>query len=296
MRAYLELLRLPTVFTAMADIVLGYLLTHGSFEQPGGFFTLLASSCCLYLAGMVMNDVFDVAQDTRERPSRPIPSGRISRPHATLLGLILIVAGLALSALASMTSLLIAFCLSAAVLSYDGFLKATWLGPLNMGLCRSLNLLLGASLIPWEDASQLLSPPVIIVSGGLGLYITGVTLFARTEARQSATLGLLGGLLVIDAGIGVLMWLTWTTQRLVATEAVLMLLFLIAISLNSRAFGALSDPQPSRVQGMIKLFLLNYVTLCAALVYWQTGNSYYALGTACLVIPALFLGRLIAMT
>ena len=32
LRAYLELLRLPNVFTAIADVLMGFLLTHASIE------------------------------------------------------------------------------------------------------------------------------------------------------------------------------------------------------------------------------------------------------------------------
>ena len=62
MLPYLQLLRLPTVFTAMADIVLGRLLLNDRTLEPyPAFFTVLAASCALYLSGMLFNDVFDVA-------------------------------------------------------------------------------------------------------------------------------------------------------------------------------------------------------------------------------------------
>ena len=82
----LQLLRLPNVFTALADVAMGFLVTRGSL-QPGGLFALLAAaSCQLYLAGMVLNDVFDAEVDARERPGRPIPSGRVSLAKAQLVG------------------------------------------------------------------------------------------------------------------------------------------------------------------------------------------------------------------
>ncbi|MBM4075479.1 MAG: hypothetical protein FJ267_07530, partial [Planctomycetes bacterium] len=101
MLAFLQLVRLPTVFTAMADIFLGYALTHRyivgpppeGWDNPSKFFGLLIASCCLYLSGMVFNDVFDRKQDAIERPSRPIPSGRVSLRTAILLGVILMAVG-----------------------------------------------------------------------------------------------------------------------------------------------------------------------------------------------------------
>ena len=86
MRAYLQLLRLPNVFTAMADMLLGFLFTHQTLEPWPQFVLLLGSSSLLYLAGMVLNDYFDRDQDARERPLRPIPSGRVSAANARKLG------------------------------------------------------------------------------------------------------------------------------------------------------------------------------------------------------------------
>ena len=86
MRAYLQLVRLPNVFTAMADVLLGYLFTHPRLEPVGHFALLLVASSMLYLAGMVLNDYFDQEQDARERPARPLPSGRVTPQAARLLG------------------------------------------------------------------------------------------------------------------------------------------------------------------------------------------------------------------
>src|SRR5688572_1337303 len=88
-----QLLRLPNVFTAVADVMMGYLVTHGQFRHDGVLPLLVASSCGLYLAGMVLNDVFDRERDARERPERPIPSGRVSVSSAALLGALLLAAG-----------------------------------------------------------------------------------------------------------------------------------------------------------------------------------------------------------
>src|SRR5690348_7121700 len=92
--AWLQLCRFAAVFTAMADICLGYLLTHESFEPAHDFGFLLAASSCLYLAGMVFNDVFDREVDAVERPKRPIPSGGVSVRGAVCFGAGLVVMGL----------------------------------------------------------------------------------------------------------------------------------------------------------------------------------------------------------
>ena len=76
--AWLQLLRLPNVFTAVADVTMGFLVTPTGFEPKQNFALLVVASSLLYLSGMVLNDVFDAEIDADERPERPIPSGRVS--------------------------------------------------------------------------------------------------------------------------------------------------------------------------------------------------------------------------
>jgi 4-hydroxybenzoate polyprenyltransferase len=295
MLAYLQLLRLPTVFTAMADIVLGFLLTYRSLEPTPKFVGLLLSSCGLYLAGMVFNDVFDRKQDAVERPNRPIPSGRVPLMAAIGLGVILMIAGVASAATVNQSSLMIAGLLVVAILAYDAVFKQTPLGPIAMGSCRFLNVMLGASASTdrWE---LLWGRPQLVCAIGLGIYIIGVTWYARTEAKVSNRGQLSAALVTLNAGLVVLVWLILTWPNEAPADRVLLLLALIAGSLNFRAISAIQDASPPRVQGMIKLFLLNYVTISAALVYWHTDNGVMALGTACLVVPAMLLSRIIPMT
>uniref|UniRef100_A0A7C2K1V1 4-hydroxybenzoate polyprenyltransferase n=1 Tax=Schlesneria paludicola TaxID=360056 RepID=A0A7C2K1V1_9PLAN len=296
MLAYLQLLRLPTVFTAMADIVLGFVLTHRSLEPYPTFAALLLASCGLYLAGMMFNDVFDRKQDAVERPNRPIPSGRVPLAAAIALGTLLMIGGVTASMWGNYWSSGVAAVLVIAVLAYDSFLKRTPLGPLGMGFCRFLNVMLGASDYTWHQQGSFLARPQLVVAIGLGVYIIGVTWFARTEAKQSARGQLAAALATLNAGLGVLVWLLWTWPNEGRVEIVLLLLGLIAVPLNLRAIAAIRDASPARVQGMIKLFLLNYVTLSATLVFWHTADATLALGTACLVIPAMLLSRIIPMT
>lgn len=294
MLAYLQLLRLPTVFTALADILLGYWLTHRELDSPHVLAWLSLASAGLYLSGMVFNDVFDLRQDRLERPTRPLPSGRVSLSSAIGSGIVLMLGGVMAASQVGRPSAMVAGLLVAAILAYDGFLKRTPLGPVGMGTCRFLNVMLGASDYQWWFA--LWARPQLVCAIGLGVYIIGVTWFARTEARQSHRGQLLGGLLTLNAGLLVLVWLMGTWHGLGELVIAWALLGFIALSVNVRALKAIRDPSPTRVQGMVKLMLLHYVMLNATLVYWKTGDGNWALATACLVIPALFLSKFIPMT
>src|ERR671934_2252813 len=103
-RAYAQLVRLPNVFTAIADIGLGWFGALAGGVAEGGwpsFVLLLGASSSLYAAGMVWNDYFDIEQDRRERPFRPLPSGRVARREAAGLGGLLLGGGLAFACLAT---------------------------------------------------------------------------------------------------------------------------------------------------------------------------------------------------
>ncbi len=196
-RAWFELLRLPNVFTAVADVAMGFLITHAAGASAGRWyeFALLAiASCGMYLAGMVLNDVFDVAVDTQERPQRPIPSGRISRSTAARFGWGLLAGGFAASAAAGVLSQdwrppLVAAALAGCVVIYDRYAKLGPTGPIFMGGCRALNVLLGMGLATGSLAQASSGSWVVahyLIAASIGIYIVGVTWFARTEARHHA--------------------------------------------------------------------------------------------------------------
>ena len=109
--AYAQLLRLPNLFTAVADPFAGWLLVEGAgpgWELP----VLVLVSACLYSAGIVLNDCFDYQVDCRERPHRPLPSGAIRLATAWRLGYGLLVAGLVLAAGLNLALALIAASLT----------------------------------------------------------------------------------------------------------------------------------------------------------------------------------------
>ncbi len=163
MTAWLQLLRLANVLTAVADVTMGYVVTHGDLQPPLQFAFLVVASCLLYLSGMVLNDVFDAEVDARERPERPIPSGRISLRAATAVGWAMLTSGVLVAWLCGLISSdwrpgAVAMLLAGCILLYDAVLKRTPLAPLAMGACRMLNVMLGMSLGPL--ATEVASPYV----------------------------------------------------------------------------------------------------------------------------------------
>jgi 4-hydroxybenzoate polyprenyltransferase len=294
LRAYAQLVRLPNVFTALADICLGALAIASLPQRWPAFLALLGASACLYSAGMVWNDFFDLEQDRRERPSRPIPSGRVSSLTAALLGTVLFGMGLALAVAAgllldSWAPLTMAGILVAAILLYDGWLKRTWAGPLGMGLCRFLNVLLGLSLGGgWPDGWRFHLAAVV------GVYIVGVTWFARTEARVSNQTALTLAAGVMLAGLVLALpipaWVAAGSSSPLFPYLLVALGFLVGIPVGR----AIAEPAPKHVQAAVKRAIMGLVVLDAVLATALAGSV--GLLILALLLPALYLGRWIYST
>jgi len=103
LKAWLEIIRLPNVLTAPGDPLAGMLLASlGIATIPWRDGLLLcAASILFYMAGMILNDVMDIKEDTADRPGRPIPSGRISPMVAINACGLLCIGGLVLCGLAT---------------------------------------------------------------------------------------------------------------------------------------------------------------------------------------------------
>ncbi|MFF7551131.1 SCO3242 family prenyltransferase [Streptomyces canus] len=148
-RAWAELLRLPALFTVPGDALAGAAAV--SARPTSRTLLAIASSLCLYEAGMALNDWADRDVDAVERPHRPLPSGRI-RPAAALgAACALTGAGLSLAACAGRPALTVAVPLTATVWAYDLALKNTPAGPFAMATARGLDLLLGAAATAGAD-------------------------------------------------------------------------------------------------------------------------------------------------
>ncbi|WP_435879079.1 SCO3242 family prenyltransferase [Streptomyces tuirus] len=179
-RAWAELLRLPALFSVPGDALAGTAATGASPNTR----TLLAiaSSLCLYEAGMALNDWADRDVDAVERPHRPLPSGRIRPAAALTAACVLTGAGLALAAGAGRPALAVAAPLAATVWAYDLGLKHTPAGPVAMGTARGLDLLLGAAATSGSTRRALPSAAL------LGTHTVAVTTVSRQEAQGGSPL------------------------------------------------------------------------------------------------------------
>jgi 4-hydroxybenzoate polyprenyltransferase len=295
LKPYLQLVRLPNVFTAAADSLAGWLLVGGGLAAFDRWLPLSSASMAIYAAGIALNDVFDYAIDLKERPGRPLPSGRISRRFAACLGGILLALGPCLAALSgSWSSVGVSLVLVACVLGYNLGLKRTVLGPEVMGACRGLNLLLGMS-----QAEHLGGPIGWLAAGSLALFVVGVTWISRSEAETGGRIGgIAAGMILQNAAILGLMAVALQPRRfasplgdrpIVPLEGLLVLL-VVAWVVNLATGRAIREPIPARMQGAVKTGVFSLVWLDVGLVAAVRG-PLPALAVALLWVPAFFLGR-----
>ncbi len=199
-RAWLQLVRVAALPTALADVWLGASVTDQFRNRDIVGLSLV--SLALYAAGMILNDVHDVAEDRRDNPARPLPSGRIPVRIAAAAGFGLLAAGVGGAALLGGRAAAIAGVLAVLILAYDFVLKATPLGPLNMGLCRALNVVLGMSSVTAAHFRDVLTG--LSAAAPILLYVFGVSCLARHEvsgarigARVAAALGIAASLALV---------------------------------------------------------------------------------------------------
>lgn len=195
LRAFLELIRLPATFTSPADSLAGYalalFLTQQQIDPKSPLFAILISAC-VYGAGMICNDIFDLQIDLIQRPNRPIPSGRVPRIRAWAWAFALQIIACILAI--SISPALFDVTLITILLTYlyNGLVKEIKiLGPFVMGLCRLGNFMIGYHLITSINASDVIIPNFLyspwLLGGMTALYVFSLTLLSKFEVQSDQT-------------------------------------------------------------------------------------------------------------
>jgi 4-hydroxybenzoate polyprenyltransferase len=292
-----QLMRVANVFSAVADVWMGLLLTMGDLEWPLAA-GITAASALIYLAGTVLNDVYDHEIDAQERPERPIPSGRVSLGFARRLGWILLAGGVAAGWwTSSMSSNVLlgsaATLLAGLVVAYDLRMKQTLAGPAVMALCRVANVLLGMSLAgTWTDEGIAFDAP-LVPALGIGLYILSVTWFARFEGGTSPRWILVAGASGVIASLALLAAMPWiepTPPRALALtpEGWLLLWGVVTVTTLRRLVLAIVQPRPHVVQRAVGHAILSLIIIDASLVLGY-GTPFWALAILLLIVPSSLL-------
>ena len=94
-----------------------------------------------------------------------------------MLGAILLLLGIAAASAVNVVSVILAIGIAGAALIYDKWKHQTFLGPLNMGICRVQNLLLAISVLGSVNPAQCWIAIIPV------LYIAAITAISRGEVH-----------------------------------------------------------------------------------------------------------------
>lgn len=283
-KALLSLTRPANLVTAIADVLAGMAIAgyfNGFRPAAGPVGWLCLATICLYGGGVVFNDVFDAELDAVERPERPIPSGIVSKGAAAGLGAGLLVIGIGTSFMVNQTAGLLAVGIAVASVVYDRYGKHhTLLGPLNMGLCRGLNLLLGVSVIAEQVGLWAWVGLVPIV------YIAAITMISRGEVHggSAGTLRLAGLLYALVIGC-----VAALAQRQQQLGTALPFLILFGYYIFPPLWRAVREPVGRNIGLAVRAGVLSLIVMNAA---WMAAFGSFEL--AMLVFCLLPLSRLLA--
>jgi 4-hydroxybenzoate polyprenyltransferase len=285
-RGYLELTRPANVATALADVLAGYAVA--GLANHTALAWLLLSTACLYAGGVVLNDVFDRDIDRAERPERPIPSGRVPVGAASILGGGLLALGVLAGSLATAAAGLVAAATAVSVLLYDAWGKRQGLlGPVNMGMCRGLNLLLGIAAAPavLADAWPLGLLPLV--------YIAAVTAVSRGEVHGGRRGIAAFALISLSAVVASLLALALRHDG--GSWAGVGFTVLLAWRVLPAFWGAYQTPEPGTIRRAIRTGVLSLVLL-DAVIGATYGGALYSLAIVATGLMAWSLARLFAVT
>lgn len=293
----LRLTRPANVVTAVADIlagiaISGYLIQYSTIESAWIPVCMLAlSTIGLYAGGVVFNDVFDAALDKIERPERPIPSGVVTQTGAAIWGGLLLTGGVLAAAVVHQVvfspSLLLAIAIAVSALIYDKWCKHHFIaGPLTMGLCRGLNLLLGMSILPEALRQYWLLALIPIV------YVAAITTASRGEVHGGNKTNLyLAFCLYTSVLFTLLVFSVMQDHWKTAIFFVAGFGFMIIPPL----LKAIKSPAGPLIGKAVKAGVLGLILMNAA---WAAafGQLYLAIAIVMLLPASIFLSRIFAVT
>lgn len=257
---------LPTVWT---NTMVGMALVNSRFEGLTVFTAAIGLSL-LYVAGMFLNDVFDLEWDRRNQPGRPLVKGEASMKEAVAFSIALIMTAVILLAFSASGDHVLPVLLSAVVLIvlimlYDWKHKQWNFSPWLMGGCRLLvYLTAGAVVGAWN-------PPVLAAGICLLGYIAGITYVARMEHLN--TLNSLWPLPLLFVPVGFVLYLGFKDVWSWLLAAVVLLWLL-------RAARSLLPGKQRRVPQAIGALLAGIALIDTAILtaLQQQGPALFAAG------------------
>ena len=174
--AWLRMARVSNTPTTVSDAVAGAVLV-APFAPAGPVAVVAVAIALFYTAGMILNDVMDLAIDRRERPERPLPSGEVSVRAAVSAVVVLFVVGELLLALRDWRAAAAGLGLIALIVLYDAWHKGNAISPLLMAACRAMVYVIAGLAIAGALNEELWGAAAMML-----IYVVGLTQVAKAES------------------------------------------------------------------------------------------------------------------
>ena len=293
---YVRLTRPANLPTAAADILTGVAVasffglrevdTIAMYAPFKNIFFLVFASIFLYAGGVVLNDVFDFKIDNVERSERPIPSGLISLRSAMVFGVVLLFIGILLAFFVSILCGIIAIVLAICIVLYDAFSKKhTVIGPLNMGICRGLNLILGMSILGIVNYWWFALIPIV--------YIFAITLISRGEVHgKNKDHIILAGILYAGVIFAVTGIVCLYIDMIMPT---ILFLLIFSVLIFRPLIKAYRMNSPENIKKAVIAGVLSLIVLDASIAVGFS-NWWYGLGIVALLPISIVLSKLFPVT
>jgi FtsH-binding integral membrane protein len=237
--AILRLMRASIALSPIADAIAGQALARAAGGAPASGFALAGgwlAPLCLFVFGMVQNDLADRHADAAASRPRPLARGDVSLALARTLLLLAGAAALGFASLAGAQAFAIAAAMLAAISLYNLAPRHLGLGgPLVLGGIRGADLCLGAASLGlaaaaalpalayvvyvaalscvarMEDGALAVSRPVIAVATAIAALAApvGIVIVAGTDPPP----------LAVATAVGLALWLFLAHRRLPETPA-----------------------------------------------------------------------------
>ncbi len=290
----LQIMRPANIITAIADIVAGIaisgflipeLLSEALIIQ---ITLLIISTMGLYSGGIVFNDIFDLKQDQLNRPERVIPSGKLRLKEAKILGISLFIIGISSAFLVSYFSGFIALSITFFALLYDRYAKHDKvLGPINMGVCRGLNLILGMSI------NAYLFPEYYLIGLIPVVFISAITLTAQKETKGKNKLAIAIAIFM-DLSIVFSFVLMSTFLNLSIKNTAIFIAIWYLMNLIAKGKAILNN-NPKLIQKAVKIGIISLIPLNASYVAGFS-SIFAATIVMCLLPISLYLAKKFPVT
>lgn len=177
-KSWLKLFRVVNIPTVPGDVFVGAAAvsafsTAQTAPLPGAVCAAAAASVCIYLFGLVDNDIVGSRHDS----GRPIPDGEISLASARVARFLCLLTATVIAAAADLPRFwwMFAFILLCQIFNYNRVKNS-----LLMGCCRGFNVLAGAAACGMSGANGATAAAVVFALIWTA-YITAVTKYSEGE-------------------------------------------------------------------------------------------------------------------